>query len=444
MGLSTDDKKWVSLLKNGDEFRKEWKKTKENSDLAAGNAYAFYTKLKDNDKYNDDNDRSFLQKASYGLLGSASKILAASEQTELTSDLVSTTTAITSLIDDSTKKIKGWKEIGETILDLAFNGATTYLQQQSGLIEEINKKAGLTGKLSEDLRNEITEDNPELLKYGVTFDKLANAASSILINSGRFLTFNKESFAEFAKVGEAYTGNLQNLVDMFPAFEKVGYGARTATEEIGQAGQRALSLGLNSQKVTKDLSDNIGLLNSYGFQNGIKGLDRMIEKSIEFKTNLATIQSIADKVMDPQGALDLAAKLQVVGGAIGVFNDPIKLLHMSTNDLPGLQDAFIKAAGSLATLNNEGTKFTINPLNLRRARDIAAALSMDYKELTNTAIKFQERQMAMRNLSGLGFSPETQEFIANVSRMEKGKIEIDISGTKFEQKFGEKLGENSI
>jgi hypothetical protein len=365
-------------------------------------------------------------------LGKFGDALQTSNFNQLNSDLLKASD-ITGAILDKNGDLLNVKEAAAKIGTSILAGEEMYLSQQSALLNEINTKTGLTGELSKAYRETLTETNKELLKYGISFDELGAAATKILTDSGRFLLYNEQSFDKFAKVGKAYVGSLDSLVTMFPAFEKVGMGAVMATEEIGKAGQRSLELGLSSQKITKDISENISELSHYGFKNGIQGLAEMTRKATEFRTSLKTAFDIAEKVMDPQGALEFSAKLQVIGGAIGDFNDPLKLMYMSTNNVEGLQNAFIKAAGGLATYNAEQGKFEINSLNMRRARDMAAAMGVDYKELTNTAIAFQERMQAKTSLTGLDMSDEQKEFISNLAHMENGKMTVDIQGTSLEK-----------
>ena len=366
---------------------------------------------------------------SFGEIGDA---MQTTSLQSLNSDLFKAS-EITGLLLDKSENLVDIKTAAKNIGNSIMAGEQMYLSQQSALLNEINTKTGLTGELSKAYRETLTETNKELLKYGISFEELGSAASKILTDSGRFLLFNEQSFDKFAKVGKAYVGSLDSLVTMFPAFEKVGMGAVMATEEIGKAGQRSLELGLSSQKITKDISENISELSHYGFKNGIQGLAEMTRKATEFRTSLKTAFDIAEKVMDPQGALEFSAKLQVIGGAIGDFNDPLKLMYMSTNNVEGLQNAFIKAAGGLATYNAEQGKFEINSLNMRRARDMAAAMGVDYKELTNTAIAFQERMQAKTSLTGLDMSDEQKEFISNLAHMENGKMTVDIQGTSLEK-----------
>jgi hypothetical protein len=101
---------------------------------------------------------------------------------------------------------------------------------------------------------------------------------------------------------------------------------------------------------------------------------------------------------------------------------------MATNNVEGLQDALIEAAGSLAVYNSEQGRFEITGVNLRRAQAMAKELGVDYKELTRGAIASQERLAASSDLMARGFDMDEKdkEFLINMSRMDGGRMVIDV------------------
>jgi len=316
--------------------------------------------------------------------------------------------------------------------------AALYLTQQTELIGVLNKQAGLTGKFSEDVREELTQANIPLTRLGIGFADLAKGAESLVSSSGRFITLNRDSWYEAGRAATAYVGTLGELVEMYPAFEKIGIGASDVAAQIELTGQRSLNLGLQSSKTTKELSTNLSKLNEYGFKGGVQGMAEMVRKSTEFRMNMQSVYDIADKVFDPEGAIDMAANLQAIGGAIGDFNDPLKLMYMATNDAEGLQDALIGAAGGLATYNQEQGRFEITGVNLRKAKAMAKELGISYGELANGAIAAAERSSAASALMGKGLmlDDEQKRFLTNISQMKGGQMTIELNSDKIKEVLG--------
>lgn len=321
------------------------------------------------------------------------------------------------------------KVLGKFFTNIVADSAIQYLQEQTTLLEKINIKAGLTGKISEAYRESIRNAQPYLLRLGIGYEDLAASAAKLVDQTGKFILRNSESFERMGEVSKAYIGDMDTLVGMFPEFERIGVGAVDATEKISEAGRKSLSLGLQSKKTVEELSKNVGKLNEYGFKNGIDGLTRMVQKATEFRMSMENVYSIAEKVINPEGAIELSANLQVLGGAIGDFNDPLKLMYMATNNVEGLQDALIGAASSLTTYNTEQKRFEITGVNIRRAREMATQLGITYQDLSKGAIAAAERASAAQDLltRGLTFEKdEDREFIMNIAQMKGGKMVIDI------------------
>ena len=315
-----------------------------------------------------------------------------------------------------------------SIIGEVSKNASQILQQEVELHNEINSRIGISGELSRGLRTEIMETLPEMITMGYGFEDVKKTITGMIEEQGKFTLYNREVIGDMAVTSRAFVGDLDTLGKMIGTYEKAGYGAAGALERINEAGESSISLGLNARKVVAEIETNIKNLNQYGFKNGYDGLTRMAQKSIEFKMSMQSVFTLAEKLFDPDQAVALSANLQAIGGAIGDFNDPLKLMYMATNDAGGLQDAMIGVAGSLATYNSELGKFEITGVNLRKARALAGELGMSMDELSTTAIKAAERTSASADLLAGGFNldEKQQEFITNLARMEGGKMVIDI------------------
>jgi hypothetical protein len=299
---------------------------------------------------------------------------------------------------------------------------------ESQLRTEINEKTGLSGKLSADVRKEIVASTSQAIRFGYGIEDIAGAYKNLLEESGRFNVVNQTTLEGSLGVSRAFIGDYKEIGKVFNEFEKVGFGARDSIKAIDRAGRESQGLGLRGKTTVKDIRENIEKLNQYGFQKGIDGLAQMSRKATEFRMSMGEAFKVADSVMDPDKAIELSANLQVLGGAIGAFNDPLKLMYMATNNVEGLQDALIEAAGSLANYNSEQGRFEITGVNLRRAKEMAAQLGVDYKELTKSAIASQERLAASSDLMAKGFNMDEKdkEFLINMSRMDGGRMVIDV------------------
>lgn len=391
-------------------------------------------------KYDDEKGGiSFGGTVSYGVKGAFNAL-----KTQENSGIPAITEEIIKLSDaekvllDYNGNLKSFSEIITGVLkgtrDFIGDQIILYLQQQNGLLEEINTKTSLTGKLSKNYREELSQAGAETLLIGVGLSAISDASIKLISDTGKFKLLNQETWVEGAKVAQAYVGSIDDVVNSIVAFEKIGYGANDTTKIIESVSKSSIGVGIESRKVTKDLQTNIGKLNEYGFKNGVQGLGEMVKKSIEFRTNLQSTFTVANKLFDFNSALEMSAKLQSLGGAIGDFGNPLKLMYMATNDVEGLQDAIIGASQSLAVFNSEQGKFEITGANLRIARDRAEALGIDYSDFADMTIAANERIMASndllsaKNKEGKFIDDDLKEFLTNIAQMDNGELKITIPG----------------
>lgn len=303
------------------------------------------------------------------------------------------------------------------------------LSKEVNLRGDLNSALGVAGQLADNYRETISESLPGVVAMGYGFDDMKNMMIGLMEQTGKFTTLNEKTVRDTAVTSRAFVGDLGEMAKVFSTFEQVGIGAESALNSINEAGTKSISLGLNGKKTVSDIRENISKLNEYGFQNGIQGLTRMAQKATEFRMSMSEVFKIADKVMDPEGAISLSANLQVLGGAIGDFADPLKMMYDATNNVEGLQDALIGAASSLTTYNEEQGRFEITGVNLRRAKAMASELGVSYDELAKGAIAASERTSAASALmsSGLRLDDKQTEFITNLARMKDGTMTIDVS-----------------
>lgn len=302
------------------------------------------------------------------------------------------------------------------------------LKAESELRSEIATKTGLSGKLGETLREDMKTASIEAARYGVSLKEMGEFYIQLVDQTGRFNLINSQTYDQIIPLTTALDMNLSDFAKTIVDFEKVGLGADKTIDSLEDATTRSLSLGLSAKSITKGIIDNIEKLNSYGFKNGVEGLEKMVRRSKEFRFAMDEVFQVANKVFEPEGAIEMVANLQMIGGAIGDLNDPMRLLYMSTNDIEGLQDAIIGAAGSIATYNEEQGAFEITGVNLRRAKAQADALGVSYTEFSKLAVAAAERSQAAIDLAGRGLdvNEDDKEFLTNLARMEGGEMKITI------------------
>jgi hypothetical protein len=379
-------------------------------------------------------------KAAFGLVDGAIKVVAGGAKLALDTQIGKGQGDETLLQIAETIKTQGMLGGAMSLAKQGGEAVLGQLKAESVLRSEINTKTGISGELSDGLRESMVMAQGEAKRYGFELEDIGSFYTSLVDQSGKFALINSKTIEQALPVAGALNMSLSELAGSLGQYETVGIGAKEATEAIGKAATSAVSLGLNARKVSDGITSSVGLLNQYGFKNGIQGLEKMVQKSIEFKLSMDKVAKVAEDVMNPEGAIDMAAKLQMLGGAVGSLGDPIKMMYESTNNMEGLQDSIIDAAKGLATYNREQGRFEITGINLRRGREMASALGMTMEELGKTAVAAQERVAASTALMsrGLTMTDKDREFITNLSRMQDGEMKIVVP-----ESLQDKLGKQS-
>jgi hypothetical protein len=304
---------------------------------------------------------------------------------------------------------------------------TITLAQQNDLILKLNSDTGMLGELSAGFRSEITEAAPVAAGLGISFQELSSSLDEMIVGAGRFTLVNQKTIEDMALTSK-FVGTMNELVAMIPQFQSISLGVSDTMKVIDKTTKSSLNLGLVSRNVVKELTANLDKLNQFGFKNGIEGMTKLVQKTQQLKMNMSDVLNIADKVMDPDKALEMSANLQVIGGSIGDFNDPIKMMYMATNDVEGLQEALAKSAQSLVTYNQEQGRFQIFGGDIRRAKAMAEQLGMSYKDLSNIAIQAAQRTQALSDITsqGLNIKEDDRDFLANMAQMKDGRMVIEV------------------
>lgn len=337
-----------------------------------------------------------------------------------------------------------WANIVNNIFSAAADGAASFLKDigktNASLLEVTNKSGAFVGDMGKAMRDELYVAMEATTKMGMTTEDFMSGTKTLLESSGRMAMYSKQAIAQGVEASIAYTKSSKTLLENNEAFRNVGYGIQDAAREITKAGQKTLELGLNAKVLTDTLVKNLGKLNEYGFQGGIAGLTRMTQQAQGLNMNMENTFKIANDLFDPNKAIDMAANLSMIGGAIGDFGDPLRMIYDATNNVEGLQTSLINASKSLATYNTEQGRFEVTGANLRRAKQMADTFGISMGDLTSLAVKanVQFQAMSQINLFGDKFNKDQKEFLKNISTLKDGKVGLYIP-EDIASKFGNEL-----
>jgi len=261
---------------------------------------------------------------------------------------------------------------------------------------------------------------------GMRVDELATTYGAIAQQLRTNVMLTDEQIVKFADFQKATNVTAEQVGILVEGFATLGIGPTKAAEQMSEMAKTSRQYGLNTAQFMEKVGENLKLMNSYNFRDGVEGFTRMVARSQALRINMADVTGLAAKLLDPSEAINLAAQFQVLGGAVGALADPFQLMNMAQNDIEGLQNTILEAASAAVTFNETTGDFQIGATEMRRLRAQAEALGMDYEELANTAIKTAERNQKLDYLQFLDATPEEKEMLASIGQLEGGEVKVKV------------------
>lgn len=289
------------------------------------------------------------------------------------------------------------------------------------------------------IRISVAEAVKETANLGYTTSDYASMLVQISSSLQRNVDLSSEQLENFMLFADAAGLTAEQIGKLVVGFEDIGIGAQGALKELDNMSDNARRYGINVSQYMDVISENLSLMNKYKFKDGVDGLSNMVAKSQALRININTVTQLAEKFLDPAGAIDAAASLQMMGGAFAGLADPFQLMNMAQNDIDALFDSITEAAGASASFNEETGQFELSALEMRRLRGIAKELGIEYDQLAKGSVNFAARQEKLSQLEFFDFKlnenldEDDKEFLASVGQ-------LDTSG---ELKFAVKRGEET-
>jgi hypothetical protein len=287
---------------------------------------------------------------------------------------------------------------------------------------------GLMGKQSDALGENIRQAALDTNEIGIGMESLSKMQSSYSEGLGRAVQLSKEGLKSMAAMAAASGLGEEGTSKLIQDMDAQGLAAKTTKDYMEQTMNDSHKMGLNASKVIKNIAGNMKMLNKYNFKGGVKGLQKMAQTTSKLGVEMTFVGTMAEKLWDIEGAVDMSAQLQVLGGAWAQLADPFKLMYLATNDVAGLTEEVGKAAEASVTFNKATGEMSISSAKMRELREVAKITGLSLEEVAEAgkkARKFTE----MKKQMNFTIPDDLKEFMANTGEMnDKGEATISIAG----------------
>jgi len=284
---------------------------------------------------------------------------------------------------------------------------------------------GMTEKMAQSMRASMTLSLDAIQDMGGTLKEVEDLQMAVATNLGRAVTLSadgaKDLYASY-KVTNIEVGK------MVSSMADVGTSAYNTASEMKKVVDIARESGVNAQAVSSKVVDNMRVLNQFNFEGGVSGLAKMAAQAAMLRIDMKSTLDFANKVFDPEDAINMAASLQRLGVTQSALLDPLKLLDLSQNDPAELQNQIAQMSKQFVRLKEDGTGFEIMPGAKRQLREIGKEMGFTSGELEKMALAGADFDKKLKEISfPKEFAKEEdKKLIANMAEMKGGKYVVTI------------------
>lgn len=277
----------------------------------------------------------------------------------------------------------------------------------------------------------IADATPQINRLGGSMKDVAQVMGDIAEASNRNLIASTKEVEKLYAAQQILEIGASILTN---SFLDVGVGLQKIPEELEKSINYVQSIGGNAKQVMKDVQSNMSQMNRYQFEGGVAGLTKMAAQASMLRFDMGETFRLADKVLDPEGAIEVASAFQRLGVSAGNLVDPFQLMNMSINDPSGLQNSLADVAKQFSYFDEETKTFKINPQGVLTLREMEKQTGVSAQEMSKMALAAAEldQRLSVIDMSGLSIgSEEDKQFLANIAKMgEGGEYEVQIKDDK--------------
>jgi hypothetical protein len=306
---------------------------------------------------------------------------------------------------------------------------STVLTQLDEYATEVQSAFGLSKARADEFKNTIADIGPELTKLGYTETEFAGVLTETMKGLGTSASLGQEALVELAATSKVVGKDVETLTSKF---REVGVSVYDVGDEMKGVVDYARSVGVSVKAVSDGVVTNLEKMNIYNFDNGIKGLAKMAATSERLGLSMDTVFRQADKIMDPEGAIEMSAALQRLGVTSSGLLDPLRAMDMAQNDPEALQKEMVNLGKEFTTFNEKTGKMEILPGAKRRLKEVAEAAGMTREEFSKMALKSADFEMKLKQIKmpSIAGDQETKELIASMAQMKDGVATVQVKDVK--------------
>lgn len=308
-----------------------------------------------------------------------------------------------------------------------------YLQDQDKIIKNTIRNLGMSGTKADLMRGSFERSANFVTRLGGTLEDVQTIMEGFADETGRARVLSADMVKDITAIGRGTGLGIEQATKLGAQFEAMGISAGGAMDYVQGVVDTSERMGVNTTNVLKNISNNFKKLQTYNFQQGVKGFAQMAMHAEKFKVDISDALNAADTARTLEGAIDMVAQLQVMGGEFAKL-DMFETLYFARNNPAKLQAKIGEMTKGIVTLrkNSEGTfeKF-ISPADRDRLAAAGKALGISNEKMTEMALRAFDIDKMSQQLAGMGLTDREKELIQGAAIMDEktGKFQVELAGT---------------
>jgi len=317
--------------------------------------------------------------------------------------------------------LKGGKNLAKTMW-----AQVGYLNDQSKAVKTTELSMGILSKQSAAFTANMFKASLSTNILGLGAKELAEIQGRYSNEIGSTISLTEQGLVAMSELAKGTVLGADGAAQMAASMFNFNISAERTRDFVEEALNNAHSMGVDASKATKNIETSLRLANRYHFKGGVKGALQMAVAAGKTKMDMESVAGFAEKLFSPEGAIDMSAQLQVLGGEWAKLADPFALMYKARNDPKALADDLARAASATAHFNDVTQEIDISPLEMHRLREVANQTGMDFDNLAESARKLGKMKEIKTRITG-AIDPELKDYIANTADFDDEKKEFYIT-----------------
>lgn len=261
-------------------------------------------------------------------------------------------------------------------------GSILYWNEIYEVMKQTNRQLGIAGEYGAYMEDAALGAYENIIKYGGEIQDVATAFRSLIDTYGRNVTLSEEELSNMGKLNVAFG---DTYAQIFATNLLMGTSVKDTYKFLEKTANLSDKYGINIKKTLTNLSQNISLIDRTSFRNGVVALQQMAINAERMRIDMQSTISFAERMFDPDDAIEVAAQLQLMGGEFAKMGDVWSLMFEGRNNPEELQKRLFEVTRGVGRLNEMTGAIDIDALGASQLRAFAQITGQSMESLMQAA-----------------------------------------------------------